>query len=56
MLMKQLIGYAREQGVTRLYSIDFADNYKMKALAKDLGMHAEADPNDSKQVIYSLYI
>ncbi len=55
-LMKQLIGYAREQGVTRLYPIDFADNYKMKALAKDLGMHAEADPNDSKQVIYSLYI
>jgi len=55
-LMKQLIDYAREQGVTRLYSIDYADNYKMKALAKDLGMHSEADPNDSKQVIYSLYI
>lgn len=55
-IMKQLIDYAREQGVTRMYSIDFADNYKMEALAKDLGMHKEADPNDSKQVIYSLYI
>lgn len=56
LLMKYLIDYAREQGVTRLYSIDFADNYKMKSLAKDLGMHVETDPNDSKQVIYSLYI
>lgn len=54
--MKYLIDYAREQGVTRLYSIEFTDNYKMKYLAKDLGMHAETDPNDTKQVIYTLYI
>ncbi len=56
MLMKYLIDYARENGVQRLYSIDFAENHKMKSLAKDLGMHVEPDPNDSKQVIYSLYI
>ena len=56
LLMKYLIDYARKQGVERLYSIDFTDNYKMRSLAKDLGMHAESDPNDSKQVIYSLYI
>ncbi len=56
LLMKYLIEYAREQGVTRLYSIDFTANYKMKSLAIDLGMHIETDPNDSKQVIYSLYL
>jgi len=56
MLMNHLIDYARNQGVGRLYSIDFADNHKMKSLAKDLGMHVEIDPNDSRQVIYSLYL
>ena len=56
LLMKYLIDYARNQGVKRLYSIDFAENYKMKSLAQDLGMHVEPDPNDSKQVIYSLYL
>ena len=56
LLMKYLINYARVQGVERLYSVDFADNYKMKSLAEDLGMHVETDPNDSKQIIYSLYI
>ncbi len=56
LLMRYLIDYAHKQGVERLYSIDFTDNYNMKSLAKDLGMHVETDPNDSKQVIYSLYI
>ena len=56
LLMKYLIDYARKHGVERLYSIDFSDNYRMKALAKDLGMHVETDPNDSKQVIYNLYL
>lgn len=56
LLMKCLIEYAREQGVERLYSIDIAENYHMQALAKDLGMKMETDPNDSKQVIYSLYL
>ena len=56
LLMKHLIDYARSQGVERLYSLDFAENFKMKSLAKDLGMHVEPDPNDSKQVIYSLYL
>ena len=55
-LMKSLIKYAHKQGVTRLFSVDFTDNYKMKSLANDLGMHVEKNPNDTTQVIYSLYL
>jgi RimJ/RimL family protein N-acetyltransferase len=53
-LARQLIQYAREHGVHRLYSIDLADNAAMRHLASDLGMTARQDPNDPRQVIYSL--
>jgi RimJ/RimL family protein N-acetyltransferase len=53
-LARQLIEHAREHGVKRLYSIDFADNSRMRALAKDLGMTARRDPDDPHQVIYTL--
>ena len=56
LLMKHLIDYARKQGIKRLYSIDFVDNYRMRALAKDLGMQVKTDPSDSTQVIYSLML
>lgn len=54
MLVKQLIGAAKLNGVTHLYSMDLADNGAMAALAKDLGMGSMRDPNDPHQVIYSL--
>lgn len=53
-LARQLIEHAREHGVKRLYSVDLADNAAMRALAHDLRMRAERDPDDACQVIYSL--
>jgi RimJ/RimL family protein N-acetyltransferase len=53
-LTRQLIQHAREHGVRRLYSMDLADNDAMRHLAKDLGMTAMPDPDDTHQVIYSL--
>jgi GNAT superfamily N-acetyltransferase len=53
-LAQQLIRHARERGVRKLYSVDLADNSTMRALARDLGMTATPDPEDARQVIYSL--
>lgn len=53
-LVKHLIESAQFNGVKNLYSVDFADNIAMSALAKELGMTAMRDPSDSRQVIYSL--
>jgi acetyltransferase len=53
-LTRQLIEHAREHGVRRLYSIDLADNDAMRHLARDLGMTAMPDPDDARQIIYSL--
>ncbi|HZW58892.1 MAG TPA: GNAT family N-acetyltransferase [Woeseiaceae bacterium] len=53
-LAKALIQHAREHGVKKLYSVDLADNSLMRMLATDLGMRASMDPDDARQVIYSL--
>ena len=53
-LMKHLIDAARANGVKQLYSVDFADNTGMSALAKELGMSSMGDPSDPHQTIYSL--
>jgi GNAT superfamily N-acetyltransferase len=54
LLLKPLIAFARDHGVKQLYSVEFADNTAMRRLASDFGMGVTNDPNDSKQVIYSL--
>ncbi|HTV98384.1 MAG TPA: GNAT family N-acetyltransferase [Steroidobacteraceae bacterium] len=53
-LMKLLIQSAKSNGVKQLYSVDLADNAAMSALAQDLGMIRTRDPDDPRQVIYSL--
>ncbi|MEQ9562096.1 MAG: GNAT family N-acetyltransferase, partial [Woeseiaceae bacterium] len=53
-LARALIQHAREHGVRKLYSIDLADNAHMRMLARDLGMKAAPDPDNARQVIYSL--
>jgi len=53
-LAKQLIEYARQHGVTRLYSVDFAENTAMQHLAHDLGMTVSRSLDDPTQVVYSL--
>lgn len=54
LLMQHLIGMARRQGFTRMFSIDAADNQGMRDLAGYLGFHRGLDPGDSTQVIHSL--
>ena len=54
LLMKHLIDYARSHEIKQIYSIDLASNYKMRALANELGMKNNIDPNDANQIIYSL--
>lgn len=53
-LVNQLIEFARGHGITQLYSVDFADNVAMRELAKGIGMSARRDPEDARQVMYSL--
>lgn len=53
-LLRHLIDYARSHGVKRLYSMDAASNEGMRALARHLGFAAHPDPDDPRQVIYSL--
>ena len=54
MLCEKLIAFAKDHGVKKLYSVELADNRRMRDLAHDLGMSAKRDPEDAKQVIYSL--
>jgi RimJ/RimL family protein N-acetyltransferase len=53
-LTEKLIAFARDHGVKTLYSVDLADNTAMRQLAKEIGMSSRRDPEDARQVIYSL--
>ena len=56
LLMKPLLEYAKNNGIKKLYSYEFAENSAMRHLAKDLGMTAKADPDDAQLITYSLAI
>jgi GNAT superfamily N-acetyltransferase len=53
-LMQHLVDLARRQGIELLYSSDAASNEPMRKLAAFLGFGHEPDPDDAKQVIYTL--
>jgi GNAT superfamily N-acetyltransferase len=53
-LLRHLINYARAHRIPRLYSTDAIDNHAMRKLARDCGFNEESDPDDARQVIYSL--
>ena len=53
-LLRHLIDYARRHGVHRLYSLDSADNERMRRLAQELGFAETRDPDDPRQSIFSL--
>ena len=55
-LMEHLIKAARKNGFRQMYSIDAASNAPMRDLAKALGFETRHDPDDSRQVIHSLYL
>jgi N-acetylglutamate synthase-like GNAT family acetyltransferase len=54
LLAKQLIASAKESGVKKIYSIELYGNAAMRELSAELGMNAVQDPQDARQVIYSL--
>ena len=54
LLTEKLIAFAKDHGVKELYSVELADNWAMRDLARDLGMTAQHDTEDATQVIYSL--
>jgi GNAT superfamily N-acetyltransferase len=54
LLITHLIAAARQFGVRQLYSLELADNARMRELAHEVGMSARPDPHDAHQVIYSL--
>jgi GNAT superfamily N-acetyltransferase len=56
LLMQHLLASARQYGIRRLYTTEFADNQAMRRFARDFGMTSERDPGDATQVIYSLGI
>lgn len=53
-LLARLIEHARSHGVTRLYSMDAANNDRMRRLARHLGFSESPDPDDVRQVVFSL--
>jgi len=54
LLLNRLVEYARANGVRRLYSMDAASNDTMRRLARRTGFTERRDPDDIRQVIYSL--
>jgi GNAT superfamily N-acetyltransferase len=54
LLMKHLIGVAKNRGVMRMYSIDAVANSDMRELAHRLGFKRSPDPGDACQVIHTL--
>ncbi len=56
LLLKQLVEHARSHGIVRLYSMDAANNTRMRTLARHFGFTEHADPDDIRQVIYALDI
>lgn len=53
-LMRHLIEVARARGIRSMVSYDAAENAGMRDLAAFLGFHRTADPDDPRQVIYTL--
>lgn len=53
-LLDHLVKYARNFGVTRLFSVELAENAGMKKLMRQSGFRSSRDPEDATQVIYTL--
>lgn len=53
-LMTHLIEVAKGRGVTRMWSLDAAENTRMRDLAHHLGFERKPDPDNSSQVLHTL--
>ncbi len=56
LLMQRLIEAARERGIKRMVSLDFAENREMAHLAHHLGFVTATDPDDRAQVVHTLML
>ncbi|AMX02554.1 GNAT family N-acetyltransferase [Microbulbifer thermotolerans] len=54
LLLNRLIESARARGVKHLYSIDSAENIKLRDVARSMGWDCHTDPQDHTQVIFTL--
>lgn len=54
LLINRLIETARARGIQRLYSIDSAENAKLREVARNMGWEVHTDPDNHTQVIYTL--
>jgi len=54
LLIDRLIESARARGLRRLYSIDSAENFKLREVAQHLGWTLRTDPDDHTQVLFEL--
>jgi len=55
-LMRDLIGVARQRGIRSMFSMDAADNERMRELARDLGFKRQRDSDDATRVIHRLVL
>ncbi len=54
LLMRHLIEVARSRGIKKMRSMDSSDNLGMRDLAAYLGFKRQTDPEDARQVLYTL--
>ena len=52
--MRHLIDVARQRGIKVMYSIDAANNQKMRDLAHSLGFERKVDLSYTSEVVHSL--
>ena len=53
-LLDQLADRARSRGLQRFVSVNNADDRDMRVFARAAGFHAEVDPQDHTQMLYTL--
>jgi GNAT superfamily N-acetyltransferase len=56
LLLAHLLQVAKARGIKRMWSIDAAGNTRMDELARYFGFERRPDPDDSTQVIHSLWL
>lgn len=54
LLMQHLVDAARKRGINTMHSSDAWDNELMRRFAAHLGMQHAHDPDDARQILYSL--
>ena len=55
-MLTRLIEVARSRGIKHMWSMDSTGNVAMSDLAHHMGFQRKQDPEDSSQVIYSLWL